>query len=125
MNELVAAQKIYAQGNYEEAMAQFSNLLFQKENNLSKDDLNIVQFHYALSAFGNEKIEEAEEQFLLLSKNNNHSFTQQIQWYLALIALKRGDLRETRVRLKETLKIANQGKFAKHVKALLEELEGN
>lgn len=118
---LKEAQTHYQAGDYETTIQQLSTFLGNE--NLAEADIITAQFYKGLAHLGNNQFSIAQAELKAVLKTNGHVYTQQAQWYLALIALKNGNIVQTKDWLNQVITTAATGKYAKKAKALLAQLK--
>lgn len=118
--KLEAAQVMYGNGEYDRAITSLDELL--ENENLTDEDVLEAHFFKGLSHLGKEETAAAKEELNIVMQSQGHPFTQQAQWYLALIELKDNNPNAAKVYLNNILKITTEGKDAKNAKSLLEQL---
>jgi len=119
-NLLEEGQKNYQTRDYGTAIQQLSTVLTNKD--LAQEDMLTAQFYKGLAHLGNNQLDLAQMDLMTVLKREGHIYTQQAQWYLALIALKNGDVAQTKEWLNQVLTTAGTGKYAKKAEALLKQL---
>ncbi len=107
------AFEAYEQGNYERAIALFSNLLIEQDN---------PQYHLllAISWMEQDQPDQAIPALKDILSENNTSYQVEAAWYLALAYLQMGELPEAKAQLKRVE--ASNSKFSPLAKQILEEL---
>ena len=120
-NVLAEAQKKYQTGAYKATIQQLSTFLMTKD--LAQADITAAQFYKGLAHLGDNQLNLAQTELMALLKIKGNVYTQQAQWYLALIALKNGDVAQTKNWLNQVIATAAMGKYAKKAEALLKKLK--
>ena len=120
-NLLEEGQKNYQTGAYKTAIQQLSRVLATKD--LAQEDMLIAQFYKGLAHLGDNQLNLAQTDLMTVLKTEGHIYTQQAQWYLALIALRNGDVAQTRDWLNQVMTTAATGKYAKKATLLLKQLK--
>ena len=121
VNTLVEGQQKYIAGDYEATIRLLTPLLVNQD--LSKEDLMATQFYIGLSQLATNQLNLAQTSLTAVVGETQHLYTQQAQWYLALIALKKEDIVQTKNWLNQVLATASTGKYARKAEALLAQLK--
>lgn len=121
INPLAEGQQKYLAGDYAATLTLLSPLVNDK--NLAPEDLITAQFYQGLAYLATNQHSLAETALTTVGQETGHSYTQQAQWYLALIALKKEDIVQTKNWLQAVIETTANGKYAKQAGALLKELE--
>ena len=114
--DLVAVKELYNTKKYEVAMPLFKKIV---EADPSSSNLRLA---YGNALMECKKIKLAREQFTYIINANDPLYTDQSRWYLALLELKEGNLKETKANLDLLISDENSD-FYKEAKMLLIELE--
>lgn len=112
LDELDKAFLAYEKSNYEEAVELFKLVT-------AKHDTPLISFYLANSYLAAEMFDEAIETYKKLL-TEAESFEHQVQWYISLAYLKKGDLEETKKHLMKLTHVENT--YKKRALALLKEL---
>lgn len=122
-SKLADGQKKYQDKNYKEAISIFEDIL--KVEKPTSEQTPAVHFFKGLSHLELDEYMQADDDLNQVLNISNHTYTQQAQWYLALIKLNQGQTDRTIFWLKEVLKTSTNGKFAEQARQLLEALENS
>ncbi len=121
INPLIEGQQKYLAGDYAATITLLTPLIVDKK--LPQEDLMAAQFYQGLAYLATNKYSLAETALTTIVNETGHLYTQQAQWYLALIALKKEDISAVIIWLNQVIETAASGKYAKQASALLTELE--
>lgn len=114
-------QKKYQIGEYEAAITFFSTVL--ESDSLTTEAIIATRFYKGIAHIGEEQFGLAKKELERVLATSGHVYTQQAQWYLALIALKNKEVATAKDALKKTMEMSKTGKYRQKAVNLLEQLE--
>lgn len=114
-------QKKYQIGEYQAAITFFSTVL--ASDSLSTEATVATRFYKGIAHLGQEEFDLAKKELESVVAKSGHVYTQQTQWYLALVALKNNETAKAKNALRKTIELSETGKYRQKAVKLLKQLE--